>query len=322
MGTFLRTSSLLLFILVLTQNSYSSTRSCIPLFSKQTVHAYITKHNENNPFLYFLKEVERIEATMPQDFHFLAPKTAEHRYDKVVYQLVEIRRTQHQQLLNLHNKFKKAYPNHPLNQAFKSTLKQIEIFEYDIAKYLVTQKGRKAARKYEYSQKQKNTYGHSEYLFRPHLERKLAHLTRSTRGFITELVTSLHLPNVISQGIHVNKLLSKHMIQILVENGVTEKELEKFKSFEIDVVFNQGHSWGEVKNFAYTLDAHFQPKNSSYKQTPISERLLFRAELIAKMLKILNKNNYNINMHYYFYNSGVSRSLQSQLRDLDIIVEN
>lgn len=324
MGGFKQLFSFVLLSLI-TIPSQSATRACLPIFSVQTVHAYTAKQSEYNPFSYYLNEVIRIEALMPESYHTLAPKNEPHRYDSVVYKLAEIRKQQHQQIQELHNEFKRKYPKHALNQAFENTLKSIEFYEYDLMNFLNSKTTKKAANNehYEYSKKQKNSHGHIEYEFRPYLNRKLTFLSRSTRGYITELVTSLHMPKVVGQGIHVEKLLSKHMISVLLKNGVTKEELEKFQSFEIDVVFNNGHSWGEVKNYAFTFRENmpFRTNNKNKRQGHPAEKLLFKAELISKMLKILNQNNYNIQMHFFFYNNGVSQAYKEQLKQLDIIVE-
>lgn len=261
---------------------------------------------------------------MPENFKDIATTDKPQRYDEIVYKLADIRKQQHIQLLELHNQFKKQHPRHPLNQAFKDTLKTIEIYEYDIIGFLNTKRGKKAAHHPEYSQKQRTQDGHVSYEFRPFLQRKLTYLSRSTRGYLTELVTSLHVPNVVGQGIHVEKLVSSHMISVLHEKGMTKEEIDKLKSFEIDVVFNNGHSWGEVKNYAFTFRENmpFKTSKKTRGQKSPTEKLLFKAELISKALKILNENNYNIKMHFYFYNNGVSRDFQDQLRDLNFIVEN
>ena len=261
---------------------------------------------------------------MPENFKDIATTDKSHRYDEIVYKLADIRKQQHSQLLELHREFKQQHPRHPLNQAFKDTLKTIEIYEYDIMGFLNTKRGKKAAQHHEFSQKQRTQDGHVSYEFRPFLQRKLTYLSRSTRGYLTELVTSLHVPNVVGQGIHVEKLLSNHMISVLYEKGMTKEEIDKLKSFEIDVVFNNGHSWGEVKNYAFTFKENmpFKTSKKNRGQKSPTEKLLFKAELISKALKILNENNYNIRMHFYFYNNGVSRSFQDQLRKLNFIVEH
>lgn len=261
---------------------------------------------------------------MPQDYRDIATTEKSHRYDDVVYKLADIRKQQHEQLSELHKQFQKEYPHHPLNQAFIDTMKTIEIYEYDVMGFLNTKRSKKAAQHYEYSQKQRTQDGHVSYEFRPFLQRKLTYLSRSTRGYLTELVTSLHVPNVVGQGLHIDKLLSSHMIAILYKKGMTKEEIDKLKSFEIDVVFNNGHSWGEVKNYAFTFSENMPFKTSKKtrgQKSPI-EKLLFKAELISKALKILNENNYNIKMHFYFYNNGVSKEFQNQLRQLNFIVEH
>ena len=113
------------------------------------------------------------------------------------------------------------------------------------------------------------------------------------------------------------------MDTLLLKNGFSHKNLNKLKSFELDVVFNNGYSWGEVKNYAktFTRDTQFLVNKKNKEQEPPIEKLIFKAKLISKALKILRKHGYDIKMHYFFYNNGISKRLRHELESLDIIVE-
>ena len=273
---------------------------------------------------------------MPDSYHSFTSTNKPTRYDTVMRKLFEIKLKQYESLKQLSEKFKREHPGHPMNSAFLNVLDTIKVYKYDIDNFLITIRKRKnetpeqlyeryqkVKNKPVYSKKYKDENGRVYYEFTPFLQGRLVKINRSSRGYITELITSLEVPNLTGHSIHIKEILTPKMDTLLLKNGFSHKNLNKLKSFELDVVFNNGYSWGEVKNYAktFTRDTQFLVNKKNKEQEPPIEKLIFKAKLISKALKILRKHGYDIKMHYFFYNNGISKRLRHELESLDIIVE-
>ena len=141
---------------------------------------------------------------------------------------------------------------------------------------------------------------------------RLNHYLRSSlytyKGYLAEYMTAFYVPKVKSSGLLVEDIITPEM-KLILNRSFKKKEWEHMLSLEIDVVYNNGYSWGEVKN-------SFTPYNDGKFSS-----ILKRAKEIKKMLTVFKKYGFNIDFHFFFYNGGVYQSQKSKLESIGMFVE-
>lgn len=125
-------------------------------------------------------------------------------------------------------------------------------------------------------------------------------------GQISELQASTIVPGLVSISDYTYNLLSTEEKQII--RRIKGKNAKWFLDFEIDLVFDSGHSWAEVKSIS-SLQSH----------QDLMMRIIDRAERLHWLIQFLNKRGRNIKLHYYFVGEHPGSHLIAKLKELNII---
>lgn len=219
--------------------------------------------------------------------------------------ILKLRRNQYLRLKDLSLRFANEFPNHILNKAFADTLKKIRLDSYSLKRIrdkiprhnITFYKKRGDNQSLQYPPE--NYYSHFETLL------------SQASGAISELVVAFNVKQYIGSNLLIKDIVNTRQVRnILTAEGIPKDIINRFFSLEMDVIFNSGSGWGEVKNFS-----KIQSTGSN------NIRLIVKkARFILDLVRILNEYGYSIQYHLYVIQGGISYDQKKRLINAGIRV--
>lgn len=106
---------------------------------------------------------------------------------------------------------------------------------------------------------------------------RISGIIARSRGPLGELKAALQVPYLSASNLHIEEMLGPDELTYL-KDLLQEHEFQRFLKFEIDVIYDHGRTWGEVKN------------RSSYKNKDVMELL--------EKFRILRTATYHLNRRF------------------------
>ena len=167
------------------------------------------------------------------------------------------------------------------------------------------------------------TLPYSELANRVELEKLISGPKRNLSGIVGELRVLTTIPGVTRSNVPVQDLVAdfRKSLAGAARNGVllTTTELRALCKKEIDVVFDNGQSWGEIKNSGFvTLESLFRKPVTSKR---VLRSIFEQAQFTRDLLNRIPPNQRSQQFHYFFAN-GIEDAAKTELERLGFAVHS